>query len=308
MMRAMYSAISGLKANQTSMDVIANNLANVNTVAYKSSRTTFRDMLSQLQRGGAAQSTNGGFAGSNSAQVGLGVTIGSIDKMMGGGALQNTSRALDVGISGEGWFRVGQVAGTAPAATPTTTTATTTWTTTNYTRAGNLTQNNNGYITTSDGFYVIGKAADATTGAPIAGTDNYLYVPPGSTDTAIGEDGAVTFTPPAGYSLITGQYLNGGTGRVTAGYLSMSKFANEGGLDKVGSNRYAATAASGAAVNGTSGINGFGTTVGGTLEMSNVDLATEFTSMITAQRGFQANSRVISTGDSMLEELVNLKR
>ncbi|MCW3008465.1 MAG: flagellar hook-basal body protein [Solirubrobacterales bacterium] len=308
MMRAMYSAISGLKSNQTSMDVIANNLANVNTVAYKGSRTTFRDMLSQLQRGGAAQSTNGGFAGANSAQVGLGVTIGSIDKMMGGGALQTTSRSLDVGIQGEGWMRVGQVAGgTDPVATPTSTTAGTGWTTTNYTRAGNLNQNSNGYMTTTDGYYIVGKAADATTGAATA-TDNYLYVPPGATDVAIGEDGGVTFTPPAGYALPTGQYTNPGTGRVTAGYLSMSKFANEGGLDKVGSNRYAASAASGAAVQGTSGKNGFGTTVGGTLEMSNVDLATEFTSMITAQRGFQANSRVISTGDQMLQELVDLKR
>jgi flagellar hook protein FlgE len=307
MMRAMYSAISGLKGNQTSMDVIANNLANVNTVAYKSSRVTFRDMLSQLQRGGAAQSTTGGFAGTNSAQVGLGVTIGSIDKLMGGGALQNTGRALDVGINQEGWFRVGQLATAAPAVPAATTPGVTaTFTTTNYTRAGNFTTNNNGYLTTADGYYVIGKSVTAT-GAPDT-TDAYIYTPPGATDIQVGEDGAVTFTPPTGYTLPFGQYTNAGTGRVTAGFLSMAKFPNEAGMDKVGSNRYATSAASGTPVLGTSGVNGFGTTVGGTLEMSNVDLATEFTSMITAQRGFQANSRVISTGDSMLEELVNLKR
>jgi flagellar hook protein FlgE len=307
MMRALYSAISGLKTNQISMDVIANNLANVNTVAYKGNRTTFRDMLSQMQRGGAAPSTAGGFAGANSAQVGLGVALGSIDKMMGGGGTQTTGRSLDVSIQGEGWFRVGQVAGTSPLAVPTDVTATTGWTTTNYTRAGNFTSNTNGYLTTPDGYYVVGKSVAAATGAPAA-TDAYIYVPPGATDVAIGEDGAVSFTPPAGYVVPTGQYTNGGTGRVTAGYLSMSKFSNESGLDRVGSNRFAASAASGTAVNGTSGVNGYGTTVGGTLEMSNVDLATEFTSMITAQRGFQANSRVISTGDQMLQELVDLKR
>jgi flagellar hook protein FlgE len=303
MMRALYSAISGLKTNQISMDVVANNLANVNTVAYKGNRTTFRDMLSQMQRGGSAQSTTGGFAGSNSAQVGLGVTLGSIDKMMGQGAAQTTGNALDVAIQGEGWFRVAQFATGAPTVANLQTN--TAWTTTNYTRAGNFKANENGFLTTADGFYVVGKSA---TGGTPGANDVYLYVPPGATDIAVGEDGGVTFTPPTGYTVPADQYTNPGTGRITAGYLSMSKFSNEAGLDRAGSNRFAASASSGAALNGTPSKNGYGTTVGGQLEMSNVDLATEFTSMITAQRGFQANSRVISTGDSMLEELVNLKR
>jgi flagellar hook protein FlgE len=306
MMRALYSAISGLKANQTMMDVVANNLANVNTVAYKSSRVTFRDMLSEMSKGAAAQSN--GYAGSNSSQIGLGVTVGSIDKLMGSGATQSTGNPTDVMIAGEGFFRVGVNSAATPAAPATDVTASTAWTTTNYTRAGNFTPNNAGYLTTADGYYVIGKAAVAATGVVDPTKDAYINIPPGSTDTQIGPDGRVSYTPAAGATAITGQYTDATTGRVTAGFLSLAKFPNAAGLDKVGGNRYAASAASGAAVNGTAAVNGFGSTNAGSLEMSNVDMATEFTSMITAQRGFQANARVITTGDSMLEELVNLKR
>jgi flagellar hook protein FlgE len=261
-------------------------------------------MLSEMSKGGTAPSN--GYAGSNSNQIGLGVTVGSIDKLMGSGATQSTGNPTDVMINNEGFFRVGVVAGATPAATPADVRTGTGWTTTNYTRAGNFTENSAGYLTTSDGFYVIGKSATAAGAADT--TDGYIFIPPGSTDVQIGPTGAVTYTPVAASTPPLGQYADPGTGRVTAGFLSLSKFANAPGLDKVGGNRYAASASSGAAVNGTAGVNGFGTTTAGALEMSNVDMATEFTSMITAQRGFQANSRVITTGDSMLEELVNLKR
>jgi flagellar hook protein FlgE len=107
----MFAAISGLKAHQVMLDVTAADIANVNTVGYKSSRMTFRDSLSQLQRGGAAPGPGQG--GSNSAQVGLGSQVGSIDNLMTGGALQTTGNTYDVAISGDGWFRVGT--STAPA-------------------------------------------------------------------------------------------------------------------------------------------------------------------------------------------------
>ena len=100
---------------------------------------------------------------------------------------------------------------------------------------------------------------------------------------------------------------SGGGTRATAGFLSLAAFPNEAGLDRVSANRWQSTASSGAAVADTPGINGLGQTIGGELEMSNVDLATEFTNMITAQRGFEASSRVLSTCDEMLQTLVNLK-
>jgi flagellar hook protein FlgE len=283
MMRGMFSAISGLKNHQVMLDVTANDIANVNTIGYKSARTTFKDSLTQLQRG--ASGTGGANGGTNAAQVGLGVGLGSIDNLMGGGALQSTGNALDVAIQGEGFFAVAQ-ATVAPPATgiPAGTVA-------QYTRAGNFTTNEEGYLLTQEGFYVLGRAAVGA-GAP----DTLLRVPPGGTNVAIGQDGSVSYIPA------------GGGARVTAGYLSLATFQNAAGLERASGNRWMQSANSGAPQSATPGNAGTGLTSAGNIEMSNVDLAQAFTSMITAQRGFQANSRVISTSDEMLQDLVNLKR
>jgi flagellar hook protein FlgE len=276
MMRSMFAAISGLKAHQVMLDVTAADIANVNTVGYKSSRMTFRDSLSQLQRGGAAPGPGQG--GSNAVQVGLGSQVGSVDNLMGGGALQTTGNTFDVAISGDGWFRIGS--STAPAVP----------TALEYTRAGNFTTNDQGYLTTQDGQFVIGRTAPGG-----AGTDALIQIAPGAGNISIGQDGAVSYQPA------------GGGGRVTAGYLSLAKFENQGALERLGQNAWTAGPNTGPEVVSTPGGT-YGLTVAGTLEMSNVDLASEFTSMITAQRGFQANSRVISTADQMLQDLVNLIR
>lgn len=287
MMRSMFAAISGLKLHQIMMDVTANDIANVNTIGYKSSRTTFKDSLSQLQRGGAGQGPGQG--GSNPAQVGLGTQLGSIDNIMGSGALQSTGNALDVAIQGEGWFRIGQ-------ATLSGTTATLTAGTQEYTRAGNFSRNDQGYLVTADGFYVIGRTVPSTTvTATPPGADQLIQIPQGATDVAIGQDGSVSYIPA------------GSSTRTTAGYVSIAKFPNQNGLQRASGNRWTANAASGTEEVGTPGGD-FGSTQSGALEMSNVDLATEFTNMISAQRGFQANTRVITTADDMLNDLVNLKR
>ncbi len=276
MMRGMFAAISGLKTHQIMLDVTANDIANVNTLGYKSGRTTFKDSLAQLQSGAAAP--GGGQGGEHAAQVGLGTQIGSIDNLMTSGALQSTGNVLDVAIQGNGWFRVGSAT---PPALPTQF---------QYTRAGNFTLNSSGDLVTQDGFYVTGRTAPGGGGA-----DTYLNVPAGSTDLAIGQDGAVSYVPP------------GGGARTVAGYLSLATFNNQAGLQRTAGNRWIENGASGAPTVGTPGGN-FGLTVSGTVEMSNVDLASEFTDMISAQRGFQANSRVISTSDELLQDLVNLKR
>ena len=106
--------------------------------------------------------------------------------------------------------------------------------------------------------------------------------------------------------IITGVYSNG-TNR-TIGQIALASFANDRGLEKAGDNTYVESNNSGMARIGESGVAGKGTLMAGALEMSNVDLSAEFTDMITTQRGFQANSRIITTSDSLLEELVNLKR
>ncbi len=275
MMRAMYAAVSGLKNHQTLLDVTANNIANVNTVGYKGSRVSFADSLSQTVIGATAPGN--GQAGRNAAQVGLGVQLASIDNLMGGGSLQSTGETTDVAIQGEGMFIVGKGA---PPAVPGAF---------EYTRGGDFTFNDEGFLTTQQGEFVMGS--EKAGGPP----NTYLVVPKGATDVAIGQDGSVSYVP------------EGGGERKSAGFISIAKFANEAGLVRTSGSNWIESAASGKAQDGTPG-NGFGLTISGTLEMSNVELATEFTNMISAQRGFEANSRVISTADEMLQNLVNLKR
>jgi len=296
MMRSMFSAVSGLKTQQIMLDVAANDLANVNTVGFKGSRTTFKDQLQQLMH--ASAQSNAGFGGSNAAQIGLGVSLGSIDNLMSSGAIQATGNALDVAIQGDGWFRVGTgvpVGGNPTAATPT-------LPDTAYTRAGNFTRNDQGYLATQTGEYVIGRTAAG------GGVDTYINIPSGATDVAVGPDGSVNFTAPAGYVSPAALPPVSASGRAIAGYISLAKFPNEQGLERLTGNRWKAGQNAGTETVGTPGQGGvFGASTSGALEMSNVDLATEFTQMITAQRGFQANSRVISSSDEMLQDLVNLK-
>jgi flagellar hook protein FlgE len=297
MMGGMYAAISGLDANQTMLNETANDLANVNTVGYKSARVTFADSLTQVLRGASGSTiTNGG---SNPVQVGLGVQVASTDSEMSEGSFQSTNNPLDVAIEGSGFLRVG--AGTPPGEPPYTAALPKNM---QYTRAGDLTTNTKGFLTTQAGDYVIGRNAVATVTA--AGTtyapgaeDSYVVIPPGSANVSIGQDGAVSYEDENPASPTYQQ-------QVTAGYLSLAQFANQSGLERLGGSLWGQTANSGAPIVGTPDTGGFGSTIGGELEMSNVDLASEMTTMITAERGYEANSKVITTADQMLQTVVNM--
>jgi flagellar hook protein FlgE len=278
----MYAAISGLAVHQTMLDVTANNLSNVDTIGYKAQRTTFTDQLSQQLRAPTGSTQTGG--GNNPVQVGLGVQLGSIDNLMGQGSMQTTGNTLDIAIQGDGFFQVGNGnAGANPPVLPASY---------QYTRAGNFTLNANGYLTTQNGEYVMGQAnPGAASGAnPVS----YLKIPPGSSGVSVGLNGAVSYVD-----------TNGNT--QTAGYLSLVSFPNEAGLSRAGGSLWNASPSSGAPMTTGSPQTGtLGSTISGALEQSNVDLATEFTNMITAERGFQANSRVISTADQMLQTVVQM--
>jgi flagellar hook protein FlgE len=291
MMGGMYAAISGLDANQTMLNETANDLANVNTVGYKSTRVTFADSLTQVLRGASGvTSTNGG---TNPLQVGLGVQLSAIENEMSEGSFQSTNNPLDVAIQGEGFLRVG--AG-APPTMPTNV---------EYTRAGNLSTNTKGYLTTQSGLYVMGVNAVKEEPEPGNVTykpgnePSYIVIPPGSANVSIGQDGAVSYTDENPESP---QYQQ----QVTAGYLTLAQFPNEAGLQRLGGSMWGQSANSGAPVVGTPDTGGFGQTIGGELEMSNVDLATEMTQMITAERGYQANSKVITTANEMLQTVVDM--
>jgi flagellar hook protein FlgE len=297
MMNGMYAAISGLDANQTMLNVTANNLSNVNTIGYKSARVTFADSLAQIVRGASNSTVSNG--GTNPLQVGLGVQVASTDNEMSEGSFQSTNNPLDVAIQGQGFLRVGS--GAPPAAPPYTAKLPAGF---QYTREGDLTTNTKGYLTTQSGVYVIGREAVATVAE--AGTtyspgaaDTYIVIPPGSANVSIGQDGAVSYTDENPKSPTFEQ-------QVTAGYLSLAQFPNQNGLQRLGGSLWGQTANSGAPIVGTPNTGAFGQTVGGELEMSNVDLATEMTSMITAERGYQANSRTISIADQMLQTVVTM--
>jgi len=292
MMSGMYAAISGLDAHQTMLDVTANNLANVDTVGYKAQSAQFSDELSQLIQPGSG--ANGFSAGTNPLQVGLGTQVASIDNVMSAGGVESTGNATNIAIQGNGWLRVasGNVGTTPPS-----------FDATQYTQAGDLTFNASGYLCTQTGQYVLGYGAQqntttgqwspVTTGATPAG--NPIVVPPGSTNVTIGADGSVNYQTPTGAS-------------VTAGYISLATFPNQAGLQRDGGSLWSATVASGAETAGQPGTAGYGQTISGELEQSNVDMGTEFTNMIEAERGYQANASTITTADQMMQTAVNMKQ
>ncbi|KGA98245.1 flagellar basal body rod protein FlgG [Alkalihalobacillus alcalophilus ATCC 27647 = CGMCC 1.3604] len=272
MLRSMYSGISGMKNSQIKLDTIGNNIANVNTFGFKKGRTTFSDMVSQ-ELSGATAPVAGGRGGVNATQVGLGMQLASIDTIHTQGSLQNTSRALDLGISGDGYFVVTD--GDAEY----------------YTRAGNFYLDAAGNLVNSSGLQVLGEDRAPINFIDIAGDlDNIKSF-------SIGADGSINIINAEGELIETDVQIG------------LAKFPNAEGLAKAGENLFVTTPNSGVAAELTTpGANGTGTLVAGTLEMSNVDLSEEFTEMIVAQRGFQANTRIITTSDDILQELINLKR
>lgn len=346
MLRSLYSGISGMKVNQTKLDVIGNNLANVSTTAFKGSRVNFSTTISQTL--GSASAASDSLGGVNGKQVGLGAQIASIDKIMSQGSMQSTSRALDVAVDGSGYFMVA----TGPALTGDADAITInnngigTMPANNsvaYTRDGSFVLDNEGNLLTSKGYRVLGFAMQTTDPVNKNNIDNIeddgkvLYVESNNQTKAIDnklvslkipdkvvklseQGGQRVETPVAVKSfnisadgLITGVLE---TGEITAlGQIAMSSFKNEVGLTDIGNNMYEPSGSSGAAIissgkNSTTNRNssGYGDILQGYLEMSGVDMAEQFTDMIVATKAFQAAGKTITTGDEILSEIINLKR
>ena len=344
MLRSLYSGISGMKVNQTKLDVIGNNLANVSTTAFKGSRVNFSTTISQTL--GSASAASDSLGGVNGKQIGLGAQISSIDKIMSQGSMQSTSRSLDVAVDGSGYFMVAtgpaltgdakdsitivnNGVGTMPANSSVA-----------YTRDGSFVLDNEGNLLTSKGYRVLGFAMETTDPQQNTKIDNIddngnvLYVESNNSTKAI-DDKLVSLKIPdkvtkidkAGQEtkvavksfnisadgLITGVLE---TGEITAlGQIAMSSFKNEVGLTDIGNNMYEPSGSSGAAIissgkNSTAGRNssGYGDILQGYLEMSGVDMAEQFTDMIVATKAFQAAGKTITTGDEILSEIINLKR
>lgn len=410
MLRSLFTAINSLRYHQMYMDVVADNLANVNTPGFKGSAFTFKDQIAQMISSGSAPTTTLG--GVNPTQVGLGTNVGSITRVFTQGALQSTGRDLDIAISGDGFFIYNN--GTNQ---------------TFYSRDGGLTLDGQGYlVNASTGARIQGWMANAAGTVNTAGGLTGINIPidasvaratqnaylSGNLDStsAIGSTynvtigvydalgalhsvalqftraganqwtmatttidgvanvqnaGSVTFDPATGQydpasgsgtitvpgstgttnfnvtldlagltqlaesstaalnsqdglaaGELVGFNISGNTGEIFGVYsngaqrlmaqLAMADFNNPGGLTRVGENLYLPSLNSGVARVGVANTGGRGTVSSGTVEGSNVDMSREFTNMILAQRGFQASTRIITTSDEMLQELVNLKR
>jgi flagellar basal-body rod protein FlgG len=257
-MRAMNIAATGMSAQQTYVEVTANNIANLNTTAFKRQRPEFQDLLYQNERRGGATSSDTGTIVPVGVQIGIGVKTAAVYRITTQGNLTQTSNPLDVAIQGRGFFQILQPDGT-----------------TAYTRAGSFQLSPTGEIVTADGFVV----------------QPGVTLPQNTVGVTINPSGQVL-------AQVAGQ-----TTPQTVGQLQLANFANEAGLEALGSNLLQETPASGSAVTGNPGAIGFGTINQGLLETSNVDVVTEITNLITAQRAYEMNSKVIQTADQMQSTL-----
>lgn len=288
MMKALYSGVSGMRSHQTKMDVIGNNIANVNTNGYKSQRATFRDIYYQQVSNPSKPDGANNRGGTNSSQVGYGAQIASIDTIHTLSGYSPTNKSTDIYINGEGYFVVQNPSNEKF-----------------YTRYGAFNFDSSGSLVDSNGNIVLGTlGATKSLGATaktigdiiplkIADYKDYKNI-------TINADGT-----------ITGVGLAGTTNAdkiTTLGQIAIGTFQNQNALVLEGSSYYTESNNTGAPTFYEAGLGGSGALVTGGLEMSNVDLANEFSDMIVTQRGFQANTKIISVVDQMLEELVNLKR
>lgn len=270
MIRSMYSGVSGMINHQVRMDVISNNIANVNTTAFKAGRTSFKDTLYM-----ALDSTGGG---RGTSQIGTGVNVSSIYNDFSQGTMQPTGRTLDVAIAGRGFFAVmeGETGRL------------------KYTRDGTFTVDNEGYLINAMGMRLVGFGDDAIQIGEGSDSDYTLD------DICIDEEG----------NIFAYERTDGGTTdeKIEIGQIKLFDFHNAAALTKTSDNLYLANNSTGEEYNNEDDPERFGIINSGYLETTNVNLAQELTDLITTHRGYQANARVFTTADEILREIIELKR
>ncbi len=260
-MRALSIAATGMQAQQTNVEVIANNLANMNTTAYKEQRAEFEDLLYQNVQTPGSQTSDTGTILPSGIQLGAGVRTAAVYRIDTQGDLQSTSNPYDMAVQGPGFFRVIMPDGTD-----------------SYTRAGNFALSPAGLIVTQDGYTV----------------EPGISVPTNALSVTVNTQGQVQATIP------------GQTAPQTLGQLELDIFPNEAGLNALGDNLYQQTQSSGAPQAGVPGAAGYGTIQQGFLETSNVNPVEEITSLITAQRAYEMNSKVVTAANDMLQITANM--
>jgi len=245
-------------AQQTNVEVISNNIANMNTTAYARRRAEFNDLLYQDMRRVGSTSSDAGTIVPAGVQLGLGVKTAAVYRIAEQGSLLSTENSLDTAIQGKGYFQVELPNGD-----------------TGYTRDGSFQLSPDGQVVTHSGFLVTGLGA----------------VPVGATSISINEQGQLFYTE------------DGVIEPAQAGQFELAVFPNDAGMEAIGDNLFLETPASGTATVGTPGGPGLGTILQGFLETSNVNVVSEITDLISAQRAYEMNSKVIRTADEMASTL-----
>lgn len=261
MLRSLYTAATGMMAQQTQIDTTSHNIANVNTFGYKKNRAEFADLMYQIQTY-AGSSTSTTTKSPTGVEVGLGVRTAAISKQFSQGYFKETGNQMDIVIAGNGFLQVQLPDGTIA-----------------YTRNGALKRDENGTIVNADGYPILPE----------------MTIPEDAMAINIGVDGTVSVLQPGNQTMQIGQ-------------IELATFVNPSGLHALGDNNFVETNASGAAIVGIGGQNGFGQIKQAFIEMSNVQLVEEMTDLITGQRAYEANSKAITTSDEMLAIVNGLKK
>lgn len=259
MMQALRIAATGMNAQQLNVDILSNNIANLNTTGFKQGMPAFADLVYQNKIAVGAITSNSGTIAPTGLQIGLGVNVGSVYRIMQQGTIGPTGNPFDFAMSGRGFFKITMPDGT-----------------TNYTRDGSFQINADGQVVTKDGFSL----------------DPGITVPTNATDFTVTPSGVASCK-------VAGVTTN-------LGSINVAMFTNEAGLENLGDNLYGETEASGTPTDTNPGEDGAGTISQNALEGSNVDSIASITNLITAQRAYELNSKVITAADQMLSTLTQM--
>ena len=261
MFRSLHIAATGMAAQETQLEGVANNIANANTTGFKRQRIEFQDLLYQTVRGAGTRTTES-TRSPTGIQLGSGVRVVGTSRSFAQGNIMVTNNPLDVAIEGSGFFVVQQPDGT-----------------TAYTRAGALQKDSEGQLVTPEGYQI----------------DPPIIIPQDAVSVTIGSDGTVS-------ALIDAE-----TAPTEIGQLTIASFVNPAGLNALGKNLFMETSASGEAQVGEPGSDGRGALLQGALERANVDVVEEMIGMISAQRAYEVNTKVVTTADEMLRSATQMK-
>lgn len=255
-MRALSVAATGMDAQQTNLEVIANNIANINTTGYKRARAEFSDLLYQTERAQGVPNRANQAIVPEGANIGLGVQTSAVRNIHTQGEITQTGNDLDLAIVGRGWYQIQTPDGQ-----------------TLYSRAGTFNKNGDGQMVTIDGYAVIPN----------------ITFPADVSETVVSRTGQVMVR------------IGNDPDYTEIGQLTLANFVNEAGLKPLGDNLFAQTAASGEPIVAAPEDPGFGYLKQSYLETSNVDAVKEITDLISAQRAYEMNSKVITTADEMMQ-------